>query len=155
MHCCCYCSVTKLYPTLCDPMDDSMPGSIMKTQVQFLTLKIHRPSVLFVSVCACMLSHFSRVRLFATPWTVASQAPLSMGFSRQEYWSGLPFPSRGDLPNPGMELRSPTLQADSLPYEPPGKPNVLWYWLSQTMVQFRQSKIVYMIFSSLNSTVLP
>ena len=50
----------------------------------------------------CVLSHFSHVRLFATPWTVAHQAPLSMGFSRQEYWSGLPFPSPGDLPNPGL-----------------------------------------------------
>ena len=56
----------------------------------------------------------SRVRLFATPWTVAHQVPLSMGFSRQEYWSGLPFPSPGDLPNPGIEPRSPTLQADAL-----------------------------------------
>ena len=51
----------------------------------------------------------SRVRLFATLWTVAYQAPLSMGFSRQEYWSGLPFPSPGDLPNPGLEPGSPTL----------------------------------------------
>ena len=59
----------------------------------------------------------SRVRLFATPWTVAHQAPLSMGFSRQEYWSGLPFPSPGDLPNPGIELGSPALQADSSPTE--------------------------------------
>ena len=50
----------------------------------------------------------------ATPGTVARQAPLSMGFSRQEYWSGLPFPSAGDLPNPGIEPRSPALQADSL-----------------------------------------
>ena len=50
----------------------------------------------------------------ATPWTVACQAPLSMGFSRQEYWSGLPFPSPGDLPDPGIEPRSPVLQADSL-----------------------------------------
>ena len=49
----------------------------------------------------------------ATLWTVARQAPLSMGFFSQEYWSGLPFPSPGDLPNSGMELRSPTLQADS------------------------------------------
>ena len=57
-----------------------------------------------------------------TPWTVACQAPLSMGFSRQEYWSGLPFPSPGDLPNPGMEPRSPLLQVDSLPAEPQGKP---------------------------------
>ena len=51
----------------------------------------------------------------AIPWTVVCQAPLSMGFSRQEYWSGLPFPSPGDLPNPGIEARSPALQADDLP----------------------------------------
>ena len=56
----------------------------------------------------------------ATPWSVARQAPLSMGFSRQEYWSGLPFPSPGDLPDPGIEPRSPTLQAAALPFEPPG-----------------------------------
>ena len=67
----------------------------------------------------------SRVRLFAIPWTVAYQAPPSVEFSRQEYWSGLPFPSLGDLPYPGMEPRSPTLQTDTLPSEPPGKP-VLW-----------------------------
>ena len=64
----------------------------------------------------------SRVRLFVTPWTVAYQAPQSMEFSRQEYWSGLPFPSPGDLPNPGIEPGSPALQADALPSEPPGKP---------------------------------
>ena len=58
----------------------------------------------------------------ATPWTVAHQAPLSMEFSRQEDWSGLPFPSPGDLPNPGIKPRSPTLQADSLLSEPAGKP---------------------------------
>ena len=61
----------------------------------------------------------SRVWLFATPWTVAHQAPPSMGFSRQEYWSGLPFPSSGDLPNPRIEPRSPTLQVDALTSEPP------------------------------------
>ena len=55
----------------------------------------------------------SSVQLFATPWTVALQAPLSMGFSRQEYWSGLPFPSSGDLPDPGIEPGSPELQVDS------------------------------------------
>ena len=55
----------------------------------------------------------SRVRLFATPWTAARQAPLSMGFPRQEYWSGLPFPSPEDLPDPGIEPRSPALQADA------------------------------------------
>ena len=69
----------------------------------------------------------SRVRLFATPWTVAHQAPPPMapppmGFSRQEYWSGLPFPSPGDLPDPGIEPRSPALQADALTSEPPGMP---------------------------------
>ena len=64
----------------------------------------------------------SHVQHFATPWTVAYQAPLSMGFSRQEYWSGLPFPSPGDLPDSGTESRSPVLQADSLPSEPLGKP---------------------------------
>ena len=56
------------------------------------------------------------------PWTVAHQTLLSMGFSRQEYWSGLPFPSPGDLPYPGIEPRSPTLQADTLTSVPPGKP---------------------------------
>ena len=64
----------------------------------------------------------SHVQLFVTPWTIAYQAPLSMGFSRQEYWSGLPFPSPGDLPNSGIEPESPALQADALPSEPPGKP---------------------------------
>ena len=59
----------------------------------------------------------SRVRL-CDPWTVAHQAPLSMGFSRQEYWSGLPFPSPGDLPDPGIEPKSPALQADALTSEP-------------------------------------
>ena len=64
----------------------------------------------------------SRVWLFVIPWTVVYQASLSMGFSRQVYWSGLPFPSPGDLPDPGIEPRSPALQADALPSEPPGKP---------------------------------
>ena len=64
----------------------------------------------------------SRVRLFATLWTVAYQASLSMGFSRQEYWSGLPFPSPGVLPDPGIEPGSPALEADAITSEPPGKP---------------------------------
>ena len=59
----------------------------------------------------------------ATLWTAAYQGPLSMGFSRQEYWSGLPFPSPGNLPEPGIKPVSPALQADSLPVEPPGKPH--------------------------------
>ena len=72
-------------------------------------------------LCYAMLSHFSRVRLCATPQMAAHQVPPSLGFSRQEHWSGLPFPSPGDLPDPGIEPRSPALQADALPSEPPGK----------------------------------
>ena len=68
------------------------------------------------------VTSLSRVRLFVTPWTVAHQAPPSVEFSRQEYWSGLPFPSPGDLPDPGIEPGSPALQTDALPSEPPGKP---------------------------------
>ena len=64
----------------------------------------------------------SRVRFFVTQWTVAYQAPPSVEFSRQEYWSGLPFPSPGDLSDPGIEPESSALQTDALPSEPPGKP---------------------------------
>ena len=71
-----------------------------------------------VCVCvhapACTLSHSVMSCLFATPWTVAKQAPLSMGFPKQEYWSGWPFPPQGDLPNPGIKPASPPLQAYSL-----------------------------------------
>ena len=68
------------------------------------------------------MKSLSCVQLFATPRIIAYQAPPSMGFSRQEYQNGLPFPSPGDLPDPGIESRSPALQADALPSEPPGKP---------------------------------
>ena len=73
------------------------------------------------------MKSLSRVQLFGTPWTVAYQAPPSMGFSRQEYWSGLPFSSPGDLPDPGIKLGSPAFQTDTLTSEPPGKPNKWWY----------------------------
>ena len=76
------------------------------------------PKILLVNSLSCVL-------LFVTPWTVAYQAPPSMGSSSQECWSGLPFPSQGDLPDPGSEPRSPTLQADTLPSEAPGKPQIL------------------------------
>ena len=69
-----------------------------------------------------MLSHFSHVRLFATPSTVACQAPLSMEFPRQDYWSGLPFPSPGDLPDPEIKPESPAWQVDSLPLSHLGSP---------------------------------
>ena len=76
----------------------------------------------------------SRVQLFAAPWTVAYQAPLSMGFSRQEYWSRFPFPSPGDLPNPGIEPWSPTSQADTLTSELPGS-TVNFHLLSWGLIQ--------------------
>ena len=72
-----------------------------------------------------LVHSLSRVQLFVTPWTVAHQIPLSMEFSKQQYWSRLPFPSPGDLPNPEIEPGSPTLQADSFPSEPPGNPYML------------------------------
>ena len=68
----------------------------------------YRSYMSFIVLCA-VLSHFRRVRLFAPPWTVAHQVPLSVGFSRQEYWSGLPFPSPGDLPNAGIKPASPAV----------------------------------------------
>ena len=69
-----------------------------------------------------MYNGYVCVRLFATPWTAGYQASRSMGFSRQEYWSGVPFPSPGDLPHPGIDPRAPALQADALPSEEPEKP---------------------------------
>ena len=72
--------------------------------------------------CDLVLSRSSHVRLSATPWTVTRQVPLSMGFFRQENWSGLPYPPPGDLPDQGTKPRSPALQADSLLSEPPGTP---------------------------------
>ena len=68
-----------------------------------------------------MVKSLSRVLPFEIPWSVACQAPLSMGFSRQEYWSGLPFPSPGNLPDPGVEHGPPALQVDSLTTEPQGE----------------------------------
>ena len=75
-----------------------------------------------VTVIEKNLSVIKSCPTLATPWMVPCQAPLSMGFSRQEYWSELPFPSSGDLPNPGIEAGSPALQADTLPTEIRGKP---------------------------------
>ena len=74
-------------------------------------------------VTPIMCQSLSFVRLFVTPWTVHPQAPLSMEFSGQEYQSGQPLPSLEDLPHPGIKHPSPALQADSLPFEPPGKPS--------------------------------
>ena len=86
----------------------------------YMHIYIHTHMCTHTYVHACC--HFSCVWLCVTPWTVARQAPLTLGFSRQEYWSGLPCPPPGDLPNPGFEPRSPELQADSLSSEPSRKP---------------------------------
>ena len=98
-------------PILCDPTDCSPPGSSVCGFSQARILEW--VAISFSKVLhACMLSHVSHAQLFATPWTEALQAPLSMGFSRQEYWSGLPCPPPGDLPDPGIEptsLMSPAL----------------------------------------------
>ena len=88
--------------------------------------------ILSITLLACQWSEWvkslSLVWLFATPWTVDYQTSLSMGFSRQEYWSGLPFPSAGDLPNPGIKPRSPALQADALSCEPWDECNCAVVW---------------------------
>ena len=95
-----------------------------------------------VCVCVCVCTHSRMVWLFVTPWTAAHQAPLSMEFSRQEYWSGLPFPIPRDVPNPGIEPVSPVspaLEGRFSTTKPPGKPEIflkhlrtgafeLWYW---------------------------
>ena len=82
--------------------------------------------LIFMCVHACVLSHFSHVQLFVTLWIVAHQAPLSMGFSRQEYCSGFPCPSLGGLPHPWVETAFPALQSDSLPTELPGTPAYMY-----------------------------
>ena len=96
-----WCLLTKSCPTLCDPVDCSPPGS-----------SVRRISQTRIPSLSC-------VGLFVTPWTVACQVSPSMGFSRQEYWSGSPFPSPGDLPNPGTEPVSPALAGRFFTTEPP------------------------------------
>ena len=129
------CLVSQLRPTLCNPMDCGPPGSsvhgILQARilegVAISSLRGSSPSLAVFPVTASLatskvkVKSLSHVWLFVTSWTVAYQAPPSMGFSRQEYWSGWPFPSPGDLPDPGTEPESPALQAHALPSEPPGK----------------------------------
>ena len=91
----------------------------------------------FISV---KVKSLSRVRLFATPWTVACQAPLSMGFSRQEYWNGLLFPSPGHLPDPGIEPGSPAFQADSLPFKLPGNKQIKLMYGNRNMEKEENAK---------------
>ena len=140
--------VVQSLPVLYDPIDCSPPGFAVHRILQARILewvaipfsrgsswrrdwtRVSHVAGRFFNVWATREAHtrvvelksLSRVQLFVTPWTVAHQAPLSRGFSRQEYWSGLPFPSPGDLPNPRIEPRSPALEADALSSHPPGKP---------------------------------
>ena len=88
--------------------------------LELYNLVINTYILYYPHYCCCLL--LSCVRLFATPWAVAHQDPLSMGFSKQEYWSGLPFPPPGDLPNPEIKLTSPALAGVFFTTEPPGKP---------------------------------
>ena len=135
--------------TVCDSMDCSLPGSsvhgILQARIlEWVAISYSRgssqprnqaggsPALQADSLPAELpvkprlkVKSLSRVRLFVTLWTVAYQAPLSVGFSRQEYWTGLPFPFPGDLPDPEIEPSSPVFQADALPSEPPGKPCLL------------------------------
>ena len=110
-----------------DPWVGKIPWSRKWSLLQYSCLKDSMDrGVWHFTVHSCTvksLSRFSHVQLFVTPWTVARPSPLSMGLSRQESWSGLPYPSPRHLPDPGIEPGSPTLQADSLPSEPPRKPH--------------------------------
>ena len=103
------------------PTQGSNPGLPHSRRILY-ELNHKGTTICTVKVKVKSLSH---VRLFVTPWTVTYQALRSTGFSRQEYWSGLPFPSPGDLPNPGIKPGSPVLQTDALPSEPLGKPLLL------------------------------
>ena len=136
--------VAQSWQTLCDPMDYTLHEILQARILKWVAFPFSRGSSQprdqtgvsciagrFFTNWAVREAHtgawsevksLSRVRLFATPWTEAYQAPPSMGFSRQEYWSGLPFPSPGDLPDPGIEPRSSEFQADALTSELPGKP---------------------------------
>ena len=119
----------------------------------------HTHTLVYFSIHPSMkvkVKSVSCVQLLATLQTVAHQAPPSMGFSRQEYWSGLPFPSPGDPPNPGIEPSSPALQADSLLSEPPGNPSIciknhefLWY------LQFQSNYTGFVLASFLYIFITP
>ena len=119
-----------------------------------------------ITVTIKWVKSLSHVQLFEIPWTVAYKAPLSMGFSRKEYWSGLPFPSPGDLPDPGIKPGSSTLQADALPSEPPGKPHshgycsykinfeIMWAYCSHLIILQNYLSILVPIPLHRNSSII-
>ena len=100
-----------------------------KTVGRHMTLRWRERERERESVCVCVCTHAREhsvlYKSFEAPWTEACQAPLSMGFHRQKYWSGLPFPCPGDLPEPGIEPKSPALAGGFFATEPPGKPSWL------------------------------
>ena len=101
----------------------------------------YRTTALISHASKVKVKSLSRVQLFATQWSVAYEAPQSMGFSRQEYWSGLPFPSPGDLPDPVIEPGSPALQADSLPCELPGKHQMNIKYISCLLISYVEKEV--------------
>ena len=112
-------------PTLCNSVDGSPSGSPVSGILQARILEWVAIAFSNAWKWKVKVKSLSHVQLFATPWTAAYQAPPSMGFSRQEYGRGVPFPPSGDLPNPGIKPMfpvSPALQTNSLPLAPPGKP---------------------------------
>ena len=116
---------------------ETVEGKLFRINQQGKSDTLKLVCALCMCVCACTLS---RVWLFVTSWTVVRQAPLSMGFSRQEYRNRGPFPTPGDLPNSGIESVSPALQVDSLPPAPPGNANYFLpcrvFFISQSILKY-------------------
>ena len=115
-HVCTYVYVARLYT-------DYIDIHILLKLMSCYPISLHHHLSTYSDTCVCVL--LNRVQLFATPWTAACQAPLSMGFPKEEYWSGLPFPPPGDLPNSGIEPLSPALAGRFFTTEPPEKRCVL------------------------------
>ena len=124
-----FCALTGLIPLNLLPL--GLCTQCETTPLAFLIFS-------FADGCAmlCCAQQLSSVQLFATPWTVTRKASLSMGFSRQEYWRGLSCPPPGNPPDPGIKPRAPTLQVDSLPSEPPGKPLQMAHHWNPQISQF-------------------
>ena len=118
-------------PTLCDPIDGRPPGSPVSGIFQARTLEWVAISFSNAWKWKVKVKSLSHVQLLATSWTAAHQAPPSMGFSRQEYWSGVPLPSPGDLPDSEIEPMSPALAGELITTEPSGKPYKCHFWLME------------------------
>ena len=124
----------------CSPPGASVHGISQARILKWIVISFSRGSFTLVCVSHSVMSDY-----FETPWAVILQAPLSMGFSRQEYWHGLPFPSPGDLPNPGIELPSP---ADSLLSEAPGELSFKDKIPHLKSLGFQEGKGIYIYFFS-------